>query len=107
MVNARNIGFQRWEFCPSAQQTRPNETDESGADGDGVRQACGRGGKFYHEEQTHTQNTPDSHRRRAGTDLEAPVVRLLLRGENKETKGKEREKGEKSETFSLQLSCRT
>lgn len=48
----------------------------------------------------------DSNKHHVGTDLEAPVVWLLLRGEKeKETKGGEKKRT--SETFSLQLSCET
>lgn len=43
--------------------------------------------------QANAHRATDSHKRHVGTDLEAPVVWLLLRGEK--TKRQERDRGEK------------
>lgn len=37
--------------------------------------------------EANAHRATDSHKHHVGTDLEAPVVWLLLRGENKETEG--------------------
>lgn len=42
----------------------------------------------------------DSHKHHADTDLEAPVVWLLLRGKTKRQRGKRGREEEKSQTFS-------
>lgn len=48
--------------------------------------------------EANAHRATDSHKHHVGTDLEAPVVWLLLRGENKETEGGGgRDKREKKE----------
>lgn len=86
--------FRLWEFRTATRQRERNGPD---ANWDGVRQACRQRGKFPHSGWTHTAT--DSNKQHVGTDLEAPVVGLLLRGGG--TKGGEKKRT--SETFSLQL----